>query len=105
MVGELPVELDPPDGIDDAAEAVELMRAWIGDGSLLVALNASAFGDHVADWGRLLAEIGHHIARAAALNGYMREEDAQAMLRDAFVAGFDTVSPGATGRLKGRQEH
>ena len=105
MVRELPVELDPPDGIDDAAEAVELMRAWIGDGALLVALNASAFGDHVADWGRLLAEVGHHIARAAALNGYMREEDAQAMLRDAFVADFDTVSPGATGRLKGRQEH
>ena len=40
MDKELPVELDPPDGIDDAAEAVELMRAWIGDGALLVALNA-----------------------------------------------------------------
>jgi uncharacterized protein DUF5076 len=105
MDKELPVELDPPDGIDDAAEAVELMRAWIGDGALLVALNASAFGDHVADWGRLLAEIGHHIARAAALNGYMREEDAQAMLRDSFVAGFNHVSPGASGRLTGRQEH
>jgi len=35
----------------------------------------------------------------------MREEDAQAMLRDSFVAGFNHVSPGASGRLKGRQEH
>ena len=105
MDRELPVELDPPDGIDDAAEAVELMRAWIGDGALLVALNSSAFGDHVADWGRLLAEMGHHIARAAALNGYMPEADAQATLRDAFVAGFGSLSPGASGRLKGRQEH
>ena len=88
MDSELPVELDPPDGVDDAAEAVELMRAWICDGALLVALNSSAFGDHVADWGRLLAEVGHHIAKAAALNGYMPEADAQATLRDAFVAGF-----------------
>ncbi len=97
MVGELPVELDPPDGVDDAAEAVELMRAWICDGALLVALNSSAFGDHVADWGRLLAEVGHHIAKAAALNGYMREDDAQAALRDAFVAGFGSVSPAPPG--------
>jgi hypothetical protein len=27
------------------------------------------------------------------------------MLRDSFVAGFNHVSPGASGRLKGRQEH
>jgi len=105
MVRELPVELDPPDGVDDGAEAVELMRAWICDGALLVALNSSAFGDHVADWGRLLAEVGHHIAEAAALNGYMPEADAQATLRDAFVAGLGAMSPGASGRLKGRQEH
>jgi hypothetical protein len=105
MVRELPVELDPPDGVDDAAEAVELMRAWICDGALLVALNSSAFGDHVADWGRLLAEVGQHIAKAAALNGYMPEADAQATLRDAFVAGFGGLSPGASGRLKGHQEH
>jgi hypothetical protein len=105
MAAELPVELDPPDGVDDAEEAVELMRAWICDGSLLVALNSSAFGDHVADWGRLLAEVGHHIAKAAALNGYMPEEEAQATLRDAFVAGFGSLTPGASGRLKGRQEH
>src|SRR5262249_5738057 len=105
MEKEPPLELDLPDGVDEAAEAVELLRAWIGDGSLLVALNASAFGDHVDDWGRLLAEIGHHIARAAALNGYMREEDAQAAVRDAFVAGFSALGPSASGRLKGRQEH
>ena len=105
MERERPVELELPDGVDEAMLAVELLRAWIADGSLLVALNASAFGDHVADWGRLLAEIGHHIARAAVLNGYMREEEAQAALRDAFVAGFSALGPGASGRLKGRHQH
>ena len=105
MEEEAQVELDPPDGIEDAETAVEILRAWIGDGALLVALNSSAFGDQVRDWGRLLAEVGHHVAKAAALNGYMPEADAQATLRDAFVSGFGSLSPGASGRLKGRQEH
>jgi hypothetical protein len=99
------LELDPPDGIEDAAQAVELLRAWIGDGALLVALNSAAFGDHLGDWGRLLAEMGHHIAKAAALNGYMQEEAALAALREAFIASFGATSPGASGRVRGRQEH
>jgi len=57
MEEERALELDPPDGIE---EAVEVLRAWIGDGALLVSLNSSAFPDEVRDWGRLLAEIGHH---------------------------------------------
>jgi hypothetical protein len=99
------LELDPPDGIENAETAVEVLRAWIGDGALLVSLNSSAFGDQVQDWGRLLAEIGHHVANAAALNGYMSEAAAQAALREAFVSAFAT-SPGATsGRLRGQIKH
>ena len=105
MDRELPVELDPPDGVDDAAEAVELMRAWICDGALLVALNSSAFGDHVADWGRLLAEVGHHIAKAAALNGYMPEDGGAGDVARRLRRRLRQLSPGASGRLKGRQEH
>jgi hypothetical protein len=101
----LPVELDPPDGIEDADTAVEVLRAWIGDGALLVSLNSSAFGDNVEDWGRLLAEIGHHIAKAAALNGYMQENEAQAALRTAFAAGFEAANPNASGKLKGQTKH
>ena len=105
MEEELPIELDPPDGVEEAETAVEVLRAWIGDGALLVSLNASAFGGQVADWGRLLAEIGHHVAKATALNGYMPEDEAQAALRDAFASGFEAVSPGASGRLKGQTKH
>jgi hypothetical protein len=102
---ELPNELEPPDGVEEAEEAVEVLRAWIGDGALLVSLNSSAFGDHVEDWGRLLAEIGHHVAKSAALNGYMQEEEAQAALRQAFESGFETTAPAMSGKLKGRTEH
>ena len=102
---ESPIELDAPEGIEDAETAVEVLRAWIGDGALLVALNSSAFGDHVQDWGRLLAEIGHHVARAATLNGYMTEDEAKAALREAFTSSFDTVSAGMSGKLKGPKTH
>ena len=96
MEEEAQVELDPPDGIEDAETAVEVLRAWIGDGALLVSLNSSAFGDQVRDWGRLLAEIGHHVAKAAALNGYMRE---------AFVANFEATPGPTSGKLRGQLKH
>jgi Domain of unknown function (DUF5076) len=105
MEEELPIELDPPDGVEEAETAVEVLRAWIGDGSLLVSLNASAFGEQVQDWGRMLAEIGHHVAKAAALNGFMREDEAQAALRDAFTSSFETTATEASGKLKGQTKH
>jgi hypothetical protein len=105
MEEELPIELDPPDGVEEAESAVEVLRAWIGDGALLVSLNSSAFGDHVEDWGRLLAEIGHHVAKAAALNGYMAADEAQRVLREAFLAGFEAAPPEASGKLKGQTKH
>ncbi len=105
MDDELPIELDPPDGVEDADMAVEVLRAWIADGALLVSLNSSAFGDHVEDWGRLLAEVGHHIAKAAALNGYMLEEEAQQTLREAVKIGFEKASDDLSGNLKGETKH
>jgi hypothetical protein len=99
------VELDLPDGIEEAENAVEVLRAFIGDGALLVSLNSSAFGEEMAEWGRLLAEIGRHVAKAAVLNGYMEEGEAQAAVRQAFVAGCEPADSGATGRLRGRTSH
>ena len=105
MEEEAQVELDPPDGIEDAETAVEVLRAWIVDGALLVSLNSSAFGDQVRDWGRLLAEIGHHVAKGAALNGYMREDEAQTALREAFVANFEATPGPTSGKLRGQLKH
>jgi hypothetical protein len=98
MEEELAIELDRPDGVEEAESAVEVLRARFGDGALLVSLNSSAFADQVGDWGRLLAE-------AAALNGYMREEAAQAALREAFVASFETTPGPTSGKLRGQIKH
>lgn len=105
MDDELPAELDPPDGVDEAESAVEILRAWISDGALLVSLNSSAFGDQAAEWGRLLAEIGHHIAKSAALNGYMQENEARTIVGDAFTTSFEATGADASGRLKGQLKH
>lgn len=105
MDEELLLELDPPDGVEEAESAVEVLRAWIGDGALLVSLNASAFGDQVEDWGRLLAELGHHVANAAVLNGFMDEGEAKASLRDAFTTSFDADTGETRGRIKGQTKH
>lgn len=83
---DVPLELDIPDGVAEAAQSVELIRAWVADGTLMVSLNADAFGERVQDWGRLLSEIAEHIAKAAALQGLAGEGEAEATIRQAFTA-------------------
>lgn len=90
--GEMPVELEIPDGVQDASQSVELIRAWVCDGALRVSLNADAFGDRVSDWGRLLSEIAEHIAKAAALQGHMGEGEAEAAIRQTFSAAAVVTS-------------
>lgn len=110
MSKEEPYELDIPEGVVEAEQSVELIRAWVSDGALRVSLNADAFGDRVGDWGRLLAEIADHIGRAAALQGYMSHGEAEAAVRQAFSA-TGVIQPGESatrtseGRIAGRQRH
>lgn len=101
---EQPLELEIPDGVPEAQQAVELIRAWVADGALMVTINGEALGDQLQDWGRLLAQIGHHVANSAALNGLKGE--AQAL--DEIRKGFDAMIPGtgkASGKARGRSVH
>jgi Domain of unknown function (DUF5076) len=100
-----PIELDIPDGIPDADQAVELMRAWIGDGSMMLSLNADAFGDRVGDWGRILGEIAHHVARSAKLQGHMSESEALQAVHSGFDAVMHANQPSMTGKVRGRINH
>lgn len=100
-----PVELDVPDGVPAAKEAVELLRAWIADGSMMLSLNADAFGERVIDWGRLLGEIGHHVARSAHLQGHMKEHEALQALHQGFDAAMRSGQPTMSGKVRGRINH
>ena len=102
---ELLLELDIPDGVPEAEEAVELIRAWVADGALVVTLNGEAFGDGLQDWGRLLAEIGRHIARASSLNGGVTERDSLADIRKSFDATVSANEVRVSGKVRGRVTH
>lgn len=105
MAKDDPLELEIPGEVTAAKQSVELLRAWIADGALVLSLESSAFGDQVADWGRLLAEISHHVAKAQALNGAMSEEEALQDLKAAFDRSYPVHSRAMSGKIKGRIRH
>lgn len=99
------LELEVPDAVPEAKEAVELIRAWVADGSLAVALNGEAFGPQMEEWGRVLAQIGRHIARAAALCGEAGEEKSIEALRRGFDTAFPRSELVTSGALRRRVTH
>ncbi len=99
------LELDVPDGVPEAEQAVELIRAWVADGALAVALNGEAFGSQLEEWGRVLAQIGHHIAHAASLNGELGPERSIEALRKGFDASFPRSELTAYGKVRRRVTH
>ncbi len=98
-------ELDIPDGVPQAEQAVELIRAWVADGALVVTLNGEALGDRLQDWGRLLAQIGHHVARASSLNRQMKEHESLAAIRRGFDAMLPVNEPTLSGKVRRRVTH
>ncbi len=92
MEEELPIELEPPDGVEEAETAVEVLRAWIGDGALLVSLNSSAFGDHVEDWGRLWPRSVITSPNRQRSTATCRRTRRRLHLREAFTTSFETAA-------------
>lgn len=103
--GPAPIELDLPDGVTEAEMAVEVLRAWIADGSMMLSLSADAFAERSGDWGRLLAEIGQHVARSASLQGYMPEHEALQAIRKGFDETLGRYQPAMSGDVRGRVKH
>lgn len=100
-----PVELDPPAEALDAKSAVEVLRAWIADGRMHVTFHADTFSHDVAEWGRLLADISHHLARGVALGGLLSEREALAAIHESYERGVTAASTVTTGRVQGRTKH
>ena len=105
MSDETEHELDVPDGITDAETAIEVLRAWIADGALHVIFDPNTFAEDFSEWGRLLSEISHHIAQAAAMEGGINEEDALAAIRDGYINGLETWEGMREGQIRGRTTH
>lgn len=102
---EIPEELDLPDGVTEAEEAIEVLRAWVADGALHVIFDPETFEDDVSEWGRLLADVAQHVANAVELDGQMNRAEALSRLAEAFDRHVRTGQTSAAGRIKGRTEH
>lgn len=100
-----PMELDPPQGIEGASEAVEVLRAWIADGSLHVTFDPETFSHDVSEWGRLLSDIAVHVANAVALDGQMSFSDALKAVHGAYDSNVAEQHPEVTGKIIGRPTH
>lgn len=98
-------ELEIPDGAREAGEAVEVLRAFIGDGALHVIFDPETFRHDVSEWGRLLSDVAHHVAKAVAMDGQMDHHEALEAVRLAFDRGIGSDPGAATGRIKGRVKH
>jgi hypothetical protein len=103
--GESHHELDPPDGVHDAEEADEVLRAWIADGQLHVVFGADTFGHDTSEWGRMLGDIGRHIANAVELDREMSFDEALSAIRQGFDVNLGSPVPSMEGKSKGRTEH
>jgi hypothetical protein len=100
-----PAELDPPEGIQGAEEAVEVLRAWIADGSLHVTFDPETFSHDVSEWGRLLSDIAVHVANAISLDGQMSFAEALTAVHEAYDKGVSEQYPEVTGKIIGRATH
>ncbi|MEQ1710387.1 MAG: DUF5076 domain-containing protein [Hyphomicrobium sp.] len=98
-------ELDIPDGARSAKEAVEVLRAFIGDGALHVIFDPETFRQDVSEWGRLLSDVAHHVAKAVAMDGQMSREDALSAVHAAFDRGIGNNPVAVSGKIKGRVKH
>ena len=99
-------ELDIPDGVHAAENAVEVMRAWVADGALHVIFDPETFGSDTREWGRLLSDVSHHIARAVALSSDLSELEALTVIHEAYERGMLAEGVAArSGHIKGRRQH
>jgi hypothetical protein len=98
-------ELEIPDAVREAQEAVEVLRAFISDGALHVIFDPETFRHDVSEWGRMLSDIAHHVAKAVALDGQMQPHEALAAMRQAFERGIVANPVAASGSIKGRVKH
>ena len=79
-----PPEALPPPQFGPAAEAHEVLRAWVADGGLTVSIRRSF--DDPAVWGVLLADVARHVSRIYAEEDGTSEEDALSKVVDTLTS-------------------
>lgn len=84
----------PPDAA--AADATELLRAWVIDQALHCTLRTGAFEDPGV-WGELLADVVRNVAEALKEQEGRDAAETVRLIRAAFDADLDAPAGGAVG--------
>lgn len=91
----------PPEAKCDP-KSLEMLRAWLADGDLSVALNIGFWADRELNepdaWGLLLSDVVRHIAHAHEQEYGRDPRETIVAVREAFERGL-TASRSVTGRF------
>ncbi|MEM8993173.1 MAG: DUF5076 domain-containing protein [Acidobacteriota bacterium] len=77
-------ELEPPSAIEEAEEAIEVLRAWVADEHLQATLDPMAF-ESPGVWGSLLADLARHVANTWAQSDGGHPAEIYGEIVQAFV--------------------
>lgn len=88
-----PHQLEPPHEVFHDPKAGEVMRAWITNGQLSLALHAMAFGKPDV-WGHVLAGMAYQIAGACAEMGHGTAEANLATIRSRMDDALTRAAAG-----------
>ncbi len=80
-------QLAIPFAAHEAAEATEVLRAWIVDNGLHVSLQRGF--DDPAVWGVLLTDVARHVARIYETEGGFTQDEALAKIKFTLDAEWD----------------
>ena len=70
-------QLPIPPAAKEDKDSLEMLRAWVINGDLQVAMSSWVWKEDAAPWGQLLSETIHHIATALEAEGLSKRESPQ----------------------------
>lgn len=89
-------QLRVPDAVRTDAKSFELLRVWVAHQDQHISLRVGVWDDP-ADWGRMLADLGRHIANSFEKFAHQDALSAFEKIR----AGFEAEADAPAGEIEG----
>ena len=78
-----------PPGATDDPDSIEMIRGWVIDGKLTIALSAWVWRDNPETWGQFLADAAGHLADAISKELGTDRDVIYAKIRDRLVEDLE----------------
>lgn len=93
----------PPAAHEDA-KSMEMIRGWVINGKLTIALSPLVWKDTPEVWGQFLADAAGHVADAIAMELGQDREILYAKIRDRLVQDLEDSPRDLSGDFVGRAQ-